>query len=210
MIQHDRIAGRSWRLARSVRAPISSPLNDMKSDGELPGTTKRIFVFGYFGHRNVGDDAICLAILEEIHRIMPRARIVIPVVDNTFLPASYSDLASTCRWRIWDIATEITWCDTLVFAGGTHISDDGDIPLRRTRAFLATLCLTLWVKLVRIRIAHFSIDVGPLDSGLTRLIASVALRFADSASARPWRKWNEDYQGGIRLAKGSGPIGVGI
>jgi polysaccharide pyruvyl transferase WcaK-like protein len=36
----------------------------------------------------------------------------------------------------------------------------------------------------KMRIVHVSIGLGPLDSGLTRLIASVALRLADFVSVR--------------------------
>jgi len=85
---------------------------------------------------------------------------------------------------VFDSIRELTNSKVLIFAGGTHITDEGNIRTRRIRAQLAILCLTLWAKLMRIRIAHVSIGLGPMNSGVTRLIASVVLRLADFVSVR--------------------------
>jgi len=143
-----------------------------------------VFVYGWFGRKNAGDDAILWNLSLEIQRRFPDVRFRILASGGCSLPEKVRRQSVLVKLSFFDSIRELTNSKVLIFAGGTHISDEGNLRLRRIRAHFAILYLTLWAKLMRIRIAHVSIGLGPLNSGLTRLIASVALRLADFVSVR--------------------------
>lgn len=136
----------------------------------------RFFLYGYYGHGNLGDDLLLRACVLGILDICPDARFVVRAsraetgLDALQVPFEIADvdgvLADQSRSRISRLFSALTAyrrqlrrCDWLVFGGGTLFHErQSPLPL------ILLLLICLMARVMRVRIAALGVGVAELKS----------------------------------------------
>lgn len=185
----------------------------------------RICIFGYYGMRNFGNDASFHAILGELRRRRPNAKISTACHDpNVFretlqIEGVRIDSGRLLPWGektggIWGRLVGILrklklpkqiaiWWNTLRFLrsvdelliGGTGILDDFGTSPRGLPYDLLRWCIS--ARLCRVKILFVSAGAGPIRNPLSRRMMLWACRLAAYRSYRD--EYSRDYMGGVGL-----------
>lgn len=98
---------------------------------------KKIFIFGYFGWHNAGDDAIGVATIRELSKRKPLAEFFITVNDDYFLHKNkFNNNVHGVKFDILSILRAIKKSDIFIITGGTHFQDQDEFIFRRLKIFL--------------------------------------------------------------------------
>ena len=152
------------------------------------GPTNRLLIAGYYGHRNIGDEAILHAMLEELRRAVPR--VAVTVVSG--------DPAATRRDHDVDAVYERNWlglidaaerCDLIVLGGGGLLQDyhgvDPNTLLSRVHWGLTFFAaFPALATLMRRPFMLCGVGVGPLTSADGMKYTRLILERADAATVR--------------------------
>lgn len=136
---------------------------------------KKIFLYGYYGKHNVGDEALCCVCIEQLSRLLGReCRIEVmsqvPVSHENAKAVTYTDLSRTCA-RMRSLASS----RAIVFGGGGIFQDytaSGLADLRERWRYV------LLARLLRVKVAFLGVSIGPVRTprglALTRRILDAA------------------------------------
>jgi polysaccharide pyruvyl transferase WcaK-like protein len=149
-------------------------------DGENVTT---IFIFGYCGWKNTGEDAMIYGLLRELHTLYPTAAFAILAQTAITVPQETKNFVKFVRPAPQIIFREIKHSSIFIMSGGTHISDYGD-RIVRLKIMSAIFIMLIWAKLFCKRIYLISIGVGPLSTIWGRLLSKQIHRLADFISVR--------------------------
>lgn len=150
-----------------------------------------ILLWGYYGNRNFGDDALGECLLREIRALVPAADIGVTVPSNASEDWLAPDLRAQTRVVRKDMGTFIhlpSIASTVIFGGGTWYQDYGNVRYK-AHALLHALALAQ-MRLRGRTIGYLGGSLGPFASQVTALLAKACLRlahdvwFRDSGSAR--------------------------
>jgi len=183
------------------------------NDGAPPA---RFFLYGFYGHGNLGDDLLLRAVVEGIRRLRPGAGFIVrnqgpvtaldslgPEIELTGIDRLMADRSHGKLSRV--LATLRAYgryfrrCDWLVFGGGTVFHQ------RPTAAPLLLLLLVcLLARLSGLRIAALGVGVADLRSGTARLLLRCIVFLTDLFAVRDVAALNECRKAGaggrVRLA----------
>lgn len=164
---------------------------------------RRVGVIGWYGHGNVGDDALLYTIYNLFKVRLPELDVVI-VADNPESLQSQFGVASIetiplsfkCLARRWSKMYSIIfnwWClDALVLGGGGFFADDGS----RKNVLKWSLYIVL-ARLMGLRIFAYCIGVGPLRHKTSRIFARFAFSLVDTIIVRDEESCNCLLQTGL-------------
>ena len=147
------------------------------------GNVTTIFIFGYCGWKNTGEDAMIYGLLRELHTLYPTATFAILAQTAITVPQETKNLVKFVRPAPQTIFQEIMHSSIFIMSGGTHISDYGD-RIVRLKIMSAIFIMLIWAKLFCKRIYLISIGVGPLSTTWGRLLSKQIHRLADFISVR--------------------------
>ncbi len=82
----------------------------------------RVLLSGYYGFRNIGDEAILAAIAEQLPVLVPEVEFEVLSGDPGHTRRVH-DLEACNRWRVREVARALRRCDLLVQGGGGLIQD---------------------------------------------------------------------------------------
>ncbi len=109
----------------------------MMSIKNNPFKKEKIFIFGYFGWHNAGDDAIGIATIRELSKNNPLAEFLVTVNDEYFLAKNkFSNNVHGVKFDILSILRAIKNSDIFIITGGTHFQDQDEFIFRRLKIFL--------------------------------------------------------------------------
>jgi polysaccharide pyruvyl transferase CsaB len=142
----------------------------------------RFFIFGYYGWKNTGDDAMLYAILQELCAVTS-ARFTVLSLSSVVIPRLAQGRVRFVRPSLFSALRGISWSSAFVVGGGTHIFDYG----RKGRAVMILsriLFLALFSKLLGKKVYLLGNGIGPLETSWGRLLASAIFLLANRISVR--------------------------
>lgn len=155
-----------------------------------------IGIIGWYGHGNVGDEALLKTVYSQVRSQLPSADITVfsdvpeavsaygfetaptlPLSPRSWLKAPARAMQALRAWGRQDL---------LVLGGGGFFADD--VSLRNVVKWTITITLA---RLAGTRVAAYAIGVGPLNSPLSRILARLAFGRMDLVTVRDdeSRRW---------------------
>lgn len=120
-------------------------------------TKMRVSLRGYYGGRNVGDDALLYVILRELDRLYPGATVQVAPGIHSAVPETSLDVTAAPRSQLRG-CLEIIRSDLLLYGGGGILQDyHADAPILRRHLWTARLA-----RLGRTPAVYLGVSVGPL------------------------------------------------
>jgi polysaccharide pyruvyl transferase WcaK-like protein len=160
---------------------------------------KRIYLYGYFGARNIGDDLLLDATIRTIRGIKPDTEFFVRTISAANLDAKLSGVHAVDLEKIlfqssgskvvrlakylvgqWNA---LAGCSCFIFAGGTvfHARDGSLINL------LIIALLTIFARLRGARVFAIGVGVAPLSSWLARLLLGIVVGLSRDFAVRDHR-----------------------
>lgn len=154
----------------------------------------RLFLYGYYGFGNVGDDLLLNTVVTSTLKFAPAARFVVrslcPVeglasseqIEFVALEQGMSDQSLSRVHRLgrylWDTWKSLGTCTHLVFGGGTLFHARGDSPVNLALIFM----LVVMARLRGLKVYALGVGVAPLRATLPRwLMRGIMARATDFA-----------------------------
>lgn len=141
---------------------------------------KKIFIFGYYGFNNLGDDASLHSIIQQIRSVNPNVQIYVLTYKSKHTSRMYN-VNGISRNHYYSIINSIIKSDIIISGGGTLLQD-----ITSKRSLIYYLMIILISKLLRKKVIFFSNGFGPIQSNkyLTKKICNIVdeiiLRDSDS------------------------------
>ncbi len=145
----------------------------------------RIFLRGYYGGRNVGDDALLLVILRELDRLFPAASVCVTPGIESAIPNTSLRLSGRPRGR-FALASTVARSDVMLYGGGGVIQEHSE----RGRILATHLRMSALARRFGTARIYLGVSVGPLHgskaASRTREIVEQAtlITLRDRASLR--------------------------
>ena len=139
-----------------------------------------IFVHGYYGHGNLGDELALRVLAESWGREEIECTSANPNYTRRFHGLNSTDVSSGVHGRIQSTRT-LSKASNLVFGGGTFIHD---YEKRFLKPGISTPTLCRIAKAWRKPVNFVSVGVGPLRTRYSRLLARLSLGSADRILVR--------------------------
>ena len=194
----DHSIGKPLRALRTIqldRPTLVVNVNARRPAAALPALAK-IYVYGYYGFGNVGDDLLLAGLVRHIRSIAPRARFVVRSMED--VPALVAEegisfngqekiLLQRGRSKVDRLVAYLRacWkslrgCSLLVFGGGTlfHARSGSIVNL------VLIAIIALMARQRGARIVALGVGVGPLPGHWPRQLMSLLLRLADDFCVR--------------------------
>lgn len=149
---------------------------------------KKIFLIGYYGYENLGDD---LLLYEIVHRLKINEGYEISALsfDAKKISTLYG-IKGVSRLKSMSIVRHIMDMDIVVCGGGSILQDKTS-----SRSLYYYLGILFLAKLFGKKIYLLGNGYGPIDKGFNQVLVSMMLKFVDGVVARD----EESYQAYRRL-----------
>ena len=118
----------------------------------------RIVISGYYGFNNSGDDALLMAIIDDIKSVCKDAHITV-LSGNAKETREKYGVGAIYRYNIFSVLYNLLKCDLLVSGGGTLIQD-----ATSTKSLLYYLGIIRIAKFFRRKVMLYANGIGPLTS----------------------------------------------
>lgn len=136
----------------------------------------KIFIFGYFGWYNVGDDSIGLVIIKELFKRHPNLKLKATIKDSYFVSKNGLKNVDIVNFNIISILKAINSSDEFIIAGGTHFQDEDQFLFRRLKINLFFLFISLYARLVGKSPILMGHGIGPISKTLTRRMIKIIFK----------------------------------
>jgi polysaccharide pyruvyl transferase CsaB len=143
----------------------------------------RFFIFGYYGWKNVGDDAMLYALLQELSALNSMAEFAILSPVPVVIPPQVLSKTKFVKPSPLAVSREILRSSTFVIGGGTHICDYGNRK-RVLKILSRILVLVLYSKLLRKKIYFLNNGLGPISTTWGSFLSKSICWLADYISVR--------------------------
>ncbi|ART75837.1 hypothetical protein B4U37_07250 [Sutcliffiella horikoshii] len=156
----------------------------------------KIFIHGFYGAGNAGDDAILEAIIETIKEINGKIEIVVSIRSKN-IPAYYGkeSIQYVLGTDIPAVSKELETCSLLIVGGGGLFQDynsfdPGNLFTNQRGAINYYTYPIILAKMMAIRVMFYGIGVGPLQQPISRTAMKWIGELADDITVRDM----ESYQ----------------
>jgi len=152
----------------------------------------KIVITGYFGHGNLGDEAILSGIINAFNEQIKNSKIIIlsnypSVIKKLHDVPSVRDFPTGIRsFLLWILSgefintlRELRTADLFVFAGGGVLSDE----IRWQNVFESFIRIIL-PKFFHVRMMTYSLGAGPIETKLGKLLTKIAFNQFDIITVR--------------------------
>lgn len=154
----------------------------------------KIFIIGYYGWKNVGDDSMLYCLVREIIKIDSIKKISILSQNHVALPLNKQVKFVFVKPSFYNLSKEMLSSSRILIGGGTHLTDYGDRASTFKR-LLRIFILSIYAKILHKKIYLLENGIGPFSSLSGSFIARATCFFMDSITVRDrasyslLRKW---------------------
>lgn len=143
-----------------------------------------MFLYGYYGRRNAGDDAMLYAFLKTAVSINPLLEFrVLRGEDTPEVPESAKSSITFVPSNVPAVLKNLLGADVFAIVGGTHLTDYG--LSRRTLLMIGRIALLVsFSKLLGKKIYYLGAGLGPFRRFIPTAIARLACEQADVITVR--------------------------
>jgi polysaccharide pyruvyl transferase CsaB len=143
----------------------------------------QIFVYGYYGWRNTGDDAMVYVLLQELPRLYPNAKFAVLSRTAVLIPPSVKDKIRFIKLNPFSVLRELSRSSAFIIGGGTHIYDYG-VTRRNLRILSKLWLILLLAKAFGNKIYLLGNGIGPVSTKWGKTLARLICRLADYITVR--------------------------
>lgn len=145
---------------------------------------RKVFIFGYYGWKNVGDDAMLYAILKELSNYDEIFRFYILSNDKDILfPEKLADKINFVKPSIPSVFINLFKSSIILIGGGTHISDYGT-KIHSVKRLMRILFLAFFAKIFSKKFYIIGNGIGPMSTKCGERLARLICCMADCISVR--------------------------
>lgn len=171
----------------------------------MKDTQKKIFLLGYYGFGNWGDELSLQSIINDLEIISKDTpySFLYSVLnqDNRFFPRSFSNLSVIIRKKIIIVLKEITKSDYVVVGGGSLLQDSTSF-----RSLIYYSFLLWWAQIFHRPLIFYRCGLGPFHKVLSQKLVAFILKRVKLFIARD----HESAELAKRLGGYSNRIKIGI
>lgn len=142
-------------------------------------------ISGYYGYRNIGDDALLMSIINDLKRYKPDIRLMI----LSKAPAATSrdfNVASISRFSMLRIFRAMKNTRAFIYGGGNLLQDNTS-----TRSLFFYLSMVWLAKKHRLKIMFYANGIGPLKKKVNRLLTKKIMNQVDVITLRETLSFEE-------------------
>src|SRR5437667_2256859 len=157
----------------------------MTTEGyRLTSRKQRFFLYGYYGRRNAGDDAMLYAFLNAVVTINPRVEFrILRGEDIPRVPENARGSATFVPSTILAALRSFLGADVFAMVGGTHLTDFG--LNRRKIAIIGRIALLIGLsKFLGKKVYFVGVGLGPFRKFIPTVVARLICEQADAISVR--------------------------
>lgn len=143
----------------------------------------KIFLFGYYGWKNAGDDAMLLALLQELDLAYPDATFSVLSPSHMALPPHLLNKLTYVYPSILALAIGIWRSSIFAIGGGTHLFDYG-FKFKSLRIQLQILALVFYSRILCKKVWILGNGLGPLETSYSNFICKLICQIAEFISVR--------------------------
>lgn len=137
-----------------------------------------VMISGYYGFNNSGDDAILLAIIDNLRKIKKDLRIVVLSKNPEDTAANYG-VDSINRFNLFKVISTMKKTRLFLNGGGTLITD-----ITSTRSLMYYLATIYLAKLNGLKVMLYANGIGPVSRSLNRYFTSKIINLVDVITLR--------------------------
>lgn len=139
---------------------------------------KNIFIFGYYGFKNTGDEAILSALVDNIKDIMPDANITALTYNSEHTEELFR-IRAVSRNRFTEIINAIKNADVVISGGGSILQD-----VTSSRSLLYYLWIIWVAKRYGKKVMFYGNGFGPINRLINRKIIRYLINQVDVITVR--------------------------
>jgi len=139
---------------------------------------KKVFIFGYYGFKNIGDEAILSSIIKTLREINPSIDIS-ALSYNVKYTEKIHNIKGVSRNDIREIIKAIKRCDLVISGGGSLLQD-----VTSNRSIIYYLGLILMSKFYEKPVVFFSNGFGPVNKEWNRYLVRKIVNKVDKIILR--------------------------
>jgi polysaccharide pyruvyl transferase CsaB len=143
----------------------------------------QIFIFGYYGWKNTGDDAMLYILLQELPQLYPEAQFAVISPVPVIIPPSVKDKVKFIRPAIMPVFREIIKSRIFIIGGGTHIHDYAR-SLRSIKTLMRLLAIVAFARISGNKVYLIGNGIGPIDKNWSKLITRFICHISDKITVR--------------------------
>lgn len=167
----------------------------------------RIFIFGHYGEKNTGDDAMLYVLLRELHKVCPLAYFSIISPRKLFVPPNVEKKIKIVKPTPFQVFKEIKNSSIFIMGGGTQIYDYGN-KFERLKVLSEMFILISWAKIFCKGIYFLNIGVEPFKTTFRKFLSKKICQLADFISVRDKKSLDALKDIGIKDVKLSFDLAV--
>lgn len=153
----------------------------------------KLLIAGYHGFGNCGDEAILLAMTNNIKNMAKDVEITALSYKPEFTKTEYN-INSVQRFNLLDVVKAIIGSDIILSGGGTLLQDGTS-----TRSLIYYLSIIKLAKLFRKRVMLYANGIGPVNGSLNRRLVKSVVNTVDMITLR--EKLSEEDLRSIGVSK---------
>jgi len=150
----------------------------INSEKLVKRSPKRITISGYYGFGSIGDEAILLSMVDDLHKEMADVEIVV-LSDDPFQTKSAFGVEAISRTNFFKIIGLFRHSDMFISGGGGLLQD-----IFRLRSVIYYGGLIILARLLGLQTMVYAQGIGPLNRKLARALTRWAFSFADLITVR--------------------------
>ena len=139
---------------------------------------KKIVVFGYFGHGNLGDETNLRQLIEVLEDLVPEVKITVISAAPELTSQEYQ-VTSVGKLDFFGIIRILNKADLLIGNSGSHFQD---ITSKRSLFYYSAILII--AKLLKVKIFLYGQGIGPIKSRIGKLLAGRVLSIAEVITVR--------------------------
>ncbi|MFC1991165.1 polysaccharide pyruvyl transferase family protein [Chloroflexota bacterium] len=144
---------------------------------------EKYFIFGYFGWKNVGDDAMLNALLQEIHSCNPEAKFAVLSRMPVVIPSQVHARTTFVKPSPFAVFWWVLKSTDVIVSGGTWIHDYGK-RLTNIRTLIMVFIFAFFVKVSMKKLYFIGHGVGPLTTLWGKFLTRMTYKMGDYISTR--------------------------
>lgn len=154
---------------------------------------KKIFLFGYYGFQNTGDDAILEAIIQQIKTVVPDASLTVLSYNVKDTLAKY-DVSAVSRNNFTQVIKAIKTSDLVISGGGSILQD-----VTSSRSLLYYSAIIFLAKKMGKKLMFYGNGFGPINRYINRKIVKAIVNRVDVITVRDYE--SKEYMQSLGIKK---------
>ncbi len=139
---------------------------------------KKVFIFGYYGFKNIGDEATLSSIIKTIKKVDPTTQVSALSYNGKYTERIHG-IMGISRNSMVEVIRTIANSDLIISGGGSLLQD-----VTSSRSLIYYLTLILWAKIMKKPVLFYSNGFGPIKKNFNKYITSRIVNMVDKIIVR--------------------------